>query len=151
MIDSSPFYLVHFLTSLSTNKFVLKLRTSFFTPSNPYEWKSFSRAEKKRIHSKSQERSGTPFFKANATCRALGTIYRRGRGGTGKFFIISTQFDKNISDWSHDCTDHNNDNDFFMRLDKWLKIDVKKCQNLIFIVENPTNLSKINFCWKISI
>jgi hypothetical protein len=35
------------------------------------------RVLKKRIHSKSQERSGRPFFKTNTTCRALGTVYRR--------------------------------------------------------------------------
>ena len=29
---------------------------------------------------------------------------------------MSTEFDKNILDWSHDCTDHKNDNDFFMEL-----------------------------------
>ena len=23
-----------------------------------------------------------------------------------KFFIMSTEFDKNISDWKYDCTDH---------------------------------------------
>ena len=34
----------------------------------------------------------------------------------GKFFIMSTEFDKNISDWSHDYTDHKNVNDFFMSL-----------------------------------
>ena len=28
----------------------------------------------------------------------------------GKFFINSTEFDKNISNWSHDCTDHKNGN-----------------------------------------
>jgi len=33
-----------------------------------------------------------------------------------KFFIVSTEFDKNISDGSHDCTDHKNGNDFFMSL-----------------------------------
>ena len=52
-----------------------------------------------------------------------------------KFFIMSTEFYKNISDWSYDCTDHKNDIDFFMRLVKWPKIDVKKCQNLIFKVD----------------
>ena len=31
-----------------------------------------------------------------------------------RFFIMSTEFDKNISDWSHDCNDHKNGNDFFM-------------------------------------
>ena len=46
----------------------------------------------------------------------------------GKFFIMSTEFDKNISDWSHDCTDHKNGNDFFMSLVKWPKIAVKKSQ-----------------------
>ena len=46
----------------------------------------------------------------------------------GKFFIMSTEFDKNISDWSHYCTDHKNGNDFFMSLVKWPKIAVKKSQ-----------------------
>ena len=52
----------------------------------------------------------------------------------GKFFIMSTEFDKNISDWRYDCTDHKNGFDFFMRLVKWPKIAVKKCQNFIFNV-----------------
>ena len=43
-----------------------------------------------------------------------------------KFFIMLTEFDKNISDWSHDCTDHKNGNDFFTSLVKWPKIVVKK-------------------------
>ena len=51
-----------------------------------------------------------------------------------KFFITSTEFDKNISDWRYDCTDHKNGFDFFMRIVKWPKIAVKKCQNLIFKV-----------------
>ena len=29
---------------------------------------------------------------------------------------MSTEFDKNISDLSHDCTDHKNGNDFYMSL-----------------------------------
>ena len=33
------------------------------------------------------------------------------------------------------CTDHKNGIDFFMRLVKWPKIDVKKCQNLILKVD----------------
>ena len=45
-----------------------------------------------------------------------------------KFFIMSTEFDKNISDWCHDPTDHKNGNDFFMGLIKWPKIAVKKSQ-----------------------
>ena len=53
----------------------------------------------------------------------------------GKFFIMSTEFDKNNSDWSYDCNDHKNGIDFFMRLVKWPKIDVKVCQNLIFKVD----------------
>ena len=44
----------------------------------------------------------------------------------GKFFIMSTEFVKNIWDWSHDCTDHENDIGFFMRLVKWPNIAVKK-------------------------
>ena len=51
-----------------------------------------------------------------------------------KFLIMSTEFDKNISDWSYDCTDCKTGIDFFMRLVKWPKIAVKKCQNLIFKV-----------------
>ena len=47
---------------------------------------------------------------------------------TGKFFIKSKEFGKNISDWNHDCTDHKNDNDFFKSLLKWPKIAVKKSQ-----------------------
>ena len=47
---------------------------------------------------------------------------------------MSMEFDKNISDWSHSCTDHKNGIDFFMRLVKWPKIVVKKCQSLIFNV-----------------
>ena len=46
----------------------------------------------------------------------------------------NTEFDINISDWRYDCTDHKNGFDFFMRLVKWPKIAVKKCQNLIFKV-----------------
>ena len=41
---------------------------------------------------------------------------------------MSTEFDKNISDWSHYCTDHRNGNDFFMSLVKWPKIAVKKAK-----------------------
>ena len=37
-------------------------------------------------------------------------------------------------DWRYDCTDYKNGFDFFMRLVKWPKIAVKKCQNLIFKV-----------------
>ena len=46
----------------------------------------------------------------------------------GNFFITSTEFDENISDWWHDCTDNKNDFDFFLRLVKWPKIAVKKSQ-----------------------
>ena len=45
---------------------------------------------------------------------------------TSKFFIMSMEFDKNISDWWHDCTDYKNDLDFFLRLVKWPKKAVKK-------------------------
>ena len=48
---------------------------------------------------------------------------------TCKFFIMSTEFDKNISDWKYDCTDYKNDFDFLLRLVKWPKIAVKKNQN----------------------
>ena len=44
------------------------------------------------------------------------------------FFIMSTEFDKNISDWSYEFTDHENGIGFFMRLFKWPKIAVKKSQ-----------------------
>ena len=47
-----------------------------------------------------------------------------------KFFIMSTEFHKNISDWSHYCTDHKNGNDFFMSLVKWPKVAVKKTKIL---------------------
>ena len=53
---------------------------------------------------------------------------------SGKFFIMSTEFDKNISDLSHDCTDHKNGNDFFMSLVKWQKIAVKKSQIFLEIL-----------------
>ena len=43
---------------------------------------------------------------------------------------MSIEFDKNISDSSHDCTDHRNDIGFFMRLAKWPKIAVKKSQKI---------------------
>ena len=46
----------------------------------------------------------------------------------GNFFIMSIEFDKNISDWSLNCTDHKNGNDFFMSLVRWPKIAVKKSQ-----------------------
>ena len=55
-------------------------------------------------------------------------------GHSHKIFIMSTEFDKNISDWRYDCTDHKNEFDFFIRLVKRPKIAVKKCQNLIFKV-----------------
>ena len=41
---------------------------------------------------------------------------------------MSTEFDKNISDWRHDCTGYKNDLDCFFRLVKWPKIAVKKSQ-----------------------
>mgnify|MGYP007048339056 CR=1 FL=1 len=64
------------------------------------------------------------------------------RGPWSKFFIVSTEFDKNISDWRYDCTDLKNGFDFFMRLVKWPKITVKKCQNLISVSRtNNLNLS----------
>ena len=56
------------------------------------------------------------------------------KGNLHKFFIMSTEFDKNISDRRYDCTDHKNAFDFFMRLVKRPKIAVKKSQNLIFKV-----------------
>ena len=64
-----------------------------------------------------------------------------------KFFIMSTEFDKNISDWGCDSTDHKNGIEFFLRLVKWPKIDVKKCQNLIFKVDFQRQKSFESF-WK---
>ena len=66
-------------------------------------------------------------------------------GHIGKFFIMSTEFDKNISDWWYDCTDHKNGFDFFMRLVKWPKIAIKKCQNLIFKVNFHRQKSSESF------
>ena len=37
--------------------------------------------------------------------------------------------------WMVPCTDHKNGIDFFMRLAKWPKIDIKECQDLIFKVD----------------
>ena len=71
-------------------------------------------------------------------------------GHSGKFFITPTEFDKNISYWRYDCTDHKNAFDFFMRLDKWPKIAVKKCQILIFKVNFQRQKSdlqlQLHFC-----
>ena len=47
---------------------------------------------------------------------------------------MSTEFDKNISDCSHDPTDHKNGNDFFMSLIKWPKIAIKKKPNCLEIL-----------------
>ena len=63
----------------------------------------------------------------------------------GKFFIMSTEFDKLISDWRYDCTDQKNGFDFYMRLVKWPKIAVKKCQNLIFKVNFQHQKSSESF------
>ena len=62
-----------------------------------------------------------------------------------KFFIMSTESDKNISDWSHVCTDYKNGIDFFMRLAKWPKIAVKNYQNLIFKVNFQHQKSSKSF------
>ena len=61
------------------------------------------------------------------------------------FFIMSTEFDKNISDRRYDRTDCKNGFDFFMRLTKWPKIAVKKCQNLIFKVNFQRQKSSESF------
>ena len=50
-----------------------------------------------------------------------------------KFFIMSTEFDKNIS--AMIALIKKKGFDFFTRLVEWPKIDVKKCQNLIFKVD----------------
>ena len=63
---------------------------------------------------------------------------------------MSMEFDKkNISDRSYDSTDHKNGIDFFLRLVKWPKIDVKKCQNLIFKVHFQRQKSFESFLKKI--
>ena len=58
---------------------------------------------------------------------------------------MSTEFDKNISDRRYDRTDCKNGFDFFMRLTKWPKIAVKKCQNLIFKVNFQRQKSSESF------
>ena len=58
---------------------------------------------------------------------------------------MSTEFDKNISDWGYDSTDHKNGIEFFLRLVKWPKIDVKKCQSLIFNVDFQHQKSFVSF------
>ena len=63
----------------------------------------------------------------------------------GKFFIMSTEVDKNISDRRYDRTDRKNGFDFFMRLFNWPKIAVKKCQNLIFKVNFQRQKSSKSF------
>ena len=79
-------------------------------------------------------------IEANEFCRtAFGEKY------IGKFFIMSMEFDKNISDWRYDCTVQKNGFDFFMRLVKWPKIAVKKCQNLIFKVNFQRQKSPESF------
>ena len=62
-----------------------------------------------------------------------------------KFFIMSTEFDKNISDWRYDCSDRKNGFEFFMRHVKWPKIAVKKCLNLIFKVNFQRQKSSESF------
>ena len=63
----------------------------------------------------------------------------------GKFFTMSIDFDKNISNCSPDCADCKNTIDFFFikLVLIWSKIAVKKCQNLIFKVnfycQDPPN------------
>ena len=76
------------------NKFALKPRTYLFTPSNPFEWKSFSRVEKKNSFKIPREVRET-IFKANTTWRAPGTINRRRGGGRGKSPFVPGIADKN--------------------------------------------------------
>ena len=87
------------------------------------------------------------FFKSNPLKRIPNWKFLFNHMPFCKFFIMSTEFDKNISNWSYDCSALKNDIDFFMRLVKWPKIAIKKCQNLIFsksifIVKNHSNHSK---------
>ena len=42
-------------------------------------------------------------------------LWKHPQNTNSKFFIMSMEFDKNISDWRHDCTDYKNDLDFFPR------------------------------------
>ena len=74
-------------------------------------------------------------------------IYRIVPSSNVSFSSCQRNLIKNISDWSYDCTDHKSGIDFFMRLVKWPKIDVKKCQNLIFKVDFQHQKSFKSF-WK---
>ena len=70
----------------------------------------------------------------HASIYKLLKISHRARGGISpffsstrwsaccKFFIMSTEFDKNISDWRHDYTDYKNDFDVFFRLVQGIEI-----------------------------
>ena len=42
----------------------------------------------------------------------------------GKFFFMSTEFDKNLSDWRNDCTDYKNDFDFLGRFGWFLMLKI---------------------------
>ena len=60
-----------------------------------------------------------------------------------KFFIMSKEFTKNISDWRCDCTDYKNGFDFFLTLVKWPKLAVKKSQ-----IFNATQKKDSNNFWR---
>ena len=72
-----------------------------------------------------QDKCGVSFF---VWLRDQFVSKRSFKMSQGKFFIMSMEFDKNISDWNHDCTDHKNGIGFFMWLVKWPKIAAKKSQ-----------------------
>ena len=54
---------------------------------------------------------------------------------------MSAEFDKNISVWRYDCTDHRNGFDFFMKLVKWSILNAKNHPNLS---EKKISLKNIN-------
>ena len=55
---------------------------------------------------------------------------------SSKFFTISTEFDKNISDWSLDYTNHKNGIDICLRLVKCPKNSCQKVPIFLEILEN---------------
>ena len=65
--------------------------------------------------------------------------WERGVNPPCKFFIMSTEFDKNISDWSYDYPDHKNGIDFFMRHVKWPKKKTSKCAKIWFSISISTS------------
>ena len=60
----------------------------------------------------------------------MAKLFRNFRNKSHSILMLH-KIDKDVSDWSHDCTDPKNGNDFFMSLVKWPKMAVKKAN--IFI------------------